>query len=49
MQDALFDGAIGSGESGVDVAFTGGQPVSDVVAEGFVNYWTTGSRLLRRQ
>src|SRR6185369_6297062 len=41
MQNALFDGAIRGGKSGVDVTFTGGQLVSNVVAERFVYDWTT--------
>ena len=44
VQYALLDGAIRGGESGVDVAFTGSQLVSNVVAESFVNDWTTGRR-----
>ena len=45
MKYALLDGAIRGGKSGVDVAFTGGQLVSDIIAERFVNDWTTSSRL----
>src|SRR5574338_232454 len=45
VQHALFDGAIGGRESGVNVAFTGSEFVGDVGAKGLVDYWTAVSRL----
>src|SRR5437868_10485188 len=41
----MLDRAIRGGKRSVDVAFAGGEFVGNVVAEGFVNHWTTSRSL----